>query len=140
MTLTREPVPPTPRGSMTKARRERVLSRYGYRCSYPGCEITEGLEIDHTVPIALGGKDEDSWLVPLCSEHHRAKTRLDVKMIAKAKRLIRKQGPREPSRLRSRGFDKTKSKRMDGTVVERGTIPADRLSYPAQVEPVEVEV
>lgn len=106
---------------MTPARRKRVLDAHDHVCAYPGCEETKGLEIDHIICLALGGKDEDWNLEPLCYLHHKAKTKLDVKMIARAKRLIRKADPenKKPSQIQSRGFDKTRTKKFNGTVVLR---------------------
>jgi 5-methylcytosine-specific restriction endonuclease McrA len=117
----REPVPLDTRKSMTPARRRRILKRQDGKCAYPDCEETEGLEIDHIVALALGGKDEDWNLEGLCKAHHRQKTIRDVKMIAKAKRIVRKSSPetRKPARLQSRGFDKTLRRTFKGTVEKR---------------------
>lgn len=109
---TRAPVKPsreaqdaTPRAAMGKARRERILAAHGHACAYPCCEETKGLELDHTVPLELGGRDDDSNLRPLCGPHHRQKTALDVRMIAKARRIRKKaETPREPSKLQGAGF------------------------------------
>jgi 5-methylcytosine-specific restriction endonuclease McrA len=80
-----EPVEIEPR-AMTPKRRERILAKHNGCCAYPECTETVGLEIDHVIALALGGKDDDANLEPLCPAHHLAKTRLDVKLIAKAKR------------------------------------------------------
>ena len=118
----REPVELDPRKSMTPARRRRILAKSDGHCSYPDCEVTEGLEIDHQIPLALGGKDTDENLFALCRHHHGMKTRLDVKMISKAKRIVRKNAPetRKPPRLKSRGFPKDIKRRFNGTI-ERKT-------------------
>jgi 5-methylcytosine-specific restriction endonuclease McrA len=117
----RKPVELEPRKAMTAARRRRILAKSDGHCSYPDCEVTEGLEIDHQIPLALGGKDTDENLFALCRHHHGMKTRLDVKMIAKAKRIVRKNSPetRKPARLQSRGFDKTLTRRFNGKVEKR---------------------
>jgi 5-methylcytosine-specific restriction endonuclease McrA len=81
-----EPVVIEPR-AMTPKRRERILAKHNGCCAYPECTETVGLELDHTIPLALGGRDADENLRPLCGPHHKAKTALDVKLIAKAKRL-----------------------------------------------------
>lgn len=118
----REPFEADKRKAMTPARRRRILNRFDGCCSYPECEETEGLEIDHTIALALGGKDEDANLAPLCRAHHRQKTIRDQKFIAKAKRIVRKNAPetRKPPRLKSRGFDRTIRRKMNGTI-ERKT-------------------
>jgi 5-methylcytosine-specific restriction endonuclease McrA len=93
---------------MTPARRERILARFGHCCAFPGCEVREGLEIDHAIALGLGGKDRDDNLEPLCGPHHRAKTARDLKMIAKAKRAGMKhrgEFPPAKQKIRSRGFE-----------------------------------
>ena len=90
MSLTREPVPATTRKGMGPSRRARILARFDGTCAYPGCNIADSLQIDHTIPVALGGAEDDANLRPLCNYHHMQKTKLDVKMIAKAKRIIKR--------------------------------------------------
>lgn len=117
--ITREPVNATPRKAMTPVRRARILEAFEGRCSYPCCEVRSELQIDHTIALALGGKDDDSNMAPLCVTHHKQKTRLDVKMIAKAKRIIRRAAGEGKSKrpILSRGFCKQFKRRFDGTVV-----------------------
>lgn len=43
-------------------------------CVVPGCGNRRYLEIDHVVPLALGGRTELRNLARLCSFHHRQKT------------------------------------------------------------------
>lgn len=121
--MRREPVEATPRKAMTPARRARVLARFDGKCSYPGCEIATGLEIDHVIALDLAGKDEDDNLAPLCEVHHAQKTRLDAKLIAKSRRLRKREsGIKKPCTLKGRGFDRSLRQRMDGTV-ERRAMP-----------------
>jgi 5-methylcytosine-specific restriction endonuclease McrA len=87
----REPSEAEPRKAMTKSRRARVIDRFNGKCASPGCSRADSLEIDHTVPLELGGADEDHNLRPLCTYHHRLKTKLDVAMIAKARRLRKRE-------------------------------------------------
>lgn len=97
---------------MTPARRKRILERFDGCCARLDCTVTTGLEIDHIIPIALSGKDDDANLEPLCAPHHLAKTKRDVALIAKARRIVKKNtDPRPPSRLKSRGFEKPKERR-----------------------------
>lgn len=71
-----------------KLRRE-ILSRAGYRCCYTdsisgrGCEQRHGLQIEHKVPISLGGSDSPENLEILCSNHNklRAVQKLGVTML-----------------------------------------------------------
>lgn len=107
---------------MTPARRKRILERFGGCCARLGCEETTGLELDHRIAIALGGKDEDENLEPLCRAHHLTKTKLDVKLISKAKRIVKKAAPdyeKKGPRLQSKGFSKDWTRKLNGQVVRR---------------------
>lgn len=48
------------------------------------------VEFDHVIPFALGGADEITNLAPVHKVCHAAKTKGDVKQIAKAKRVHKK--------------------------------------------------
>jgi hypothetical protein len=52
----------------------RALEALYPTCAVPTCEQTKGLEIDHIVPFALGGKTELDNLDRKCRGHHRLKT------------------------------------------------------------------
>lgn len=102
----REPVEVDGR-HMTPARRARIITRDGGVCRYPECEITTDLKLDHIVALALGGKDHDRNLQLLCDDHHKAKTRIDQALIAKAKRRkLKNDGDFPPAKqkIRSQGF------------------------------------
>jgi len=43
-------------------------------CVVPGCRVAYGLEIDHVIPMELGGPTELDNLALLCRHHHRMKT------------------------------------------------------------------
>lgn len=106
----REPVEIEGR-AMTPARRARILQRDGGTCRYPECESTHGLQIDHIVALALGGRDADENLETLCEDHHKQKTRRDVGLIAKAKRQKAKHDgtfPPSKAKIRGGGFRKTR--------------------------------
>jgi 5-methylcytosine-specific restriction endonuclease McrA len=97
-----------------------VMLKCDGKCAKRGCGRKTGLDIDHIIPLALGGPNDLKNLQLLCEEHHKEKTRDDIRKIAKAKRLAKKETEeREPSRLQSPGFDKTKSRGFDGVVVPR---------------------
>lgn len=114
-------IDPPDKRRMSPARRKRLTEERGSVCAYPGCQVTEHLELDHIIALDLGGKDADGNLQLLCAQHHKAKTRLDAKLIAKGRRIRRKADPetRKPSRLTGRGFDKTRTRKFDGSVVKR---------------------
>ena len=60
------------------ATRRRILVRDGFRCTHyeqgERCTETQGLQVDHTTPLSLGGTESDENLRTLCTEHHRQKT------------------------------------------------------------------
>lgn len=87
--MKREPVENTTRGTMTVAMKRAALDRSNGFCAYPGCMIREGLEFDHAICLALGGKHSADNIQALCLDHHKAKTARDIKMIAKARRLAK---------------------------------------------------
>jgi hypothetical protein len=68
----------------------------------------------------MGGADDDSNFTGLCGPHHKHKTRQDVAMIAKAKRLAGETcvGPTKRP-LRSRPFPTNIRRRLNGTVENR---------------------
>ncbi|MAV91856.1 MAG: hypothetical protein CL676_10570 [Bdellovibrionaceae bacterium] len=53
--------------------RNDVLRTANYQCQYPGCESRQFLQIDHIVPVRLGGDQRRSNLQVLCSSHNRHK-------------------------------------------------------------------
>jgi 5-methylcytosine-specific restriction endonuclease McrA len=95
---------------MTAKRRARILRLRGAVCAHPDCDRTDGLEIDHIVPLELGGTEDDENMEPLCAEHHREKTRADVKRIAKARRIRKREAgeERRKAKIPVRAFPKIK--------------------------------
>jgi len=121
--MAREPLEATKRNTMTPARRRAVLMRAGICCEYPGCVMAQALEIDHIIPLELGGADDDTNLQALCHTHHKLKTKQDIKRIAKARRLRKKENPSDQTprkrQIQSKGFDKTRTRSFSGKVVPR---------------------
>lgn len=109
-----------PRRSITKSQRAAAFLRAGGRCEK--CRVKPDLyEVDHRIPRARGGiHAPENWQI-LCVPCHKIKTKQDVSDIAKENRIIDRElnGPKT-SRLRSRGFDKTKTRKFNGTVAKRG--------------------
>lgn len=106
MSLGREPVEATPRKAMTAARRNRVAERQGVLCARAGCE-QRWTEVDHVVPLELGGAEADENLEGLCEAHHKEKTKADVRRIAKARRIRKKvagENRKTTRKLQGRGF------------------------------------
>lgn len=108
--------------------------------------VASRFDFDHwPQTVALGGTNHPSNLVPRLRAEHRAKTaKTDIPMIAKVKRngkayeafkakmlaKVRgeveeimtgaKRAGKRKAEIRNRGFDKTRSRRFNGTVVTRG--------------------
>jgi len=61
-------------GRWIPAHLETALSKRDRVCAVPGCGISYGLERDHIIPVAEGGKTELANLVKLCKRHHYLKT------------------------------------------------------------------
>lgn len=80
--------------------RMRVLDRFERKCQLCFQPIdVKGFDLDHRVPLAIGGEDVESNLEPLHIACHRLKTKGDVGDIARAKRLEAKHlGGKAPSR------------------------------------------
>lgn len=59
---------------MTKRQRFRVLRRCGFRCTYCGRSALEVvLEVDHVIPRAKGGSDDDDNYTASCFDCNRGK-------------------------------------------------------------------
>jgi len=89
----------------------------GERCC---AEVAHKKHFDHIIPDALGGDTSLTNCAVLCLPCHGSKTqKIDVPMIAKAKRIKdRHNGIKKPSRFPGSRDSKFK-KRMDGSVVLR---------------------
>lgn len=61
------------RGTEYRHNRELAMIRDGYTCTE--CDVTEGLECHHILPLCQGGGNSLSNLQTLCKGHHRAKHR-----------------------------------------------------------------
>lgn len=92
------------------------------------------LHWDHNILHESNHEDRDKYwnLTPMLIKDHREKTKTDAAIVAKSRRIRNKWPFYEVSattgwkpqaqakrKLRSRGFDKTKRRKMDGTVVKR---------------------
>lgn len=118
----REAVELINRKSFTSKQRLEILLASDGRCKICGEKITGPFEVEHRVPVALGGTNDPSNLEAVHPQPcHSSKTKADVKAIAKAKRLEKKSSPetRKPATMKSRGFQKTLTKGFDGKVRPR---------------------
>lgn len=101
----REAVEPTKRATFTPKEKVAILAKSEGHCAYPMCAVTAGLEIDHTIPIWLGGKHCPTNATALCGSHHKQKTAQDAAIRAHIKRLHKREaGEKKPTTIRSRGF------------------------------------
>lgn len=67
----------TDRKSLPPGLKFAVWRRDGFRCRYCGKDVHETgvvLEVDHVIPVALGGTDEHSNLVTACRDCNRGKS------------------------------------------------------------------
>lgn len=105
--------------------RLRVFEKYQGRCYLSGRKITpaDTWELDHIVALCNGGENRESNLAPAITAKHKEKTAKDVAERAKVDRIRKKHlGIKKSSgrkTIQSRGFDKTRRKKMDGTVEVR---------------------
>ncbi len=75
-------------------------------------ERDKGFDLDHAIPLRIGGKDNKANLRPLHKSCHIAKTKSDQALIGKTRRQEAKSwGVKTPKGkpIRSRGFDKSSS-------------------------------
>lgn len=102
----------TTRRSLSTSARVRIFRDADGRCHICGQRITvsDRWDVEHVIPIAMGGADDDSNMAPSHMACHRAKTASDLGQIAKAKRQeARHLGVKKPTRWRKPppgyGFD-----------------------------------
>lgn len=131
MPLVREDIGTTKRLRMTDTRALRAWENTKGVCVTCGLKINGTKErwfVEHIRALELGGKDEDSNLGPAHFDSCKAiKDADDHARAAKAKRNKRAElGIRQPSRLQSRGFDKSPPQRSASRFVAK-LLPPRRL-------------
>lgn len=114
------------RHSFTRSQRIDVLHAASGICHWCGLTINsarESFEVEHVIPLALGGSNETANLRPIHQGCHREKTRGDVKKIAKAKRVKAKHNGtfRPPRHIVPGSKAHTFKKKLNGEVVRRDT-------------------
>jgi hypothetical protein len=114
------------RHAMTPARMKRIWTREGGICWWCGVAVPErgpNVRYDHKVPLELKGSDDDSEIFPIhrnpC-DIEKLKTE-DRPAIDKTRRLrkTRLGTARVKPKIPGRGFDQTRTRKMNGTVVPR---------------------
>ena len=112
------------RPPITTAQRLHVLKKFGavvlcQICGNP--EYVAVIQIDHERSLIDGGAhDADTNLRPVCIPCHAAKSAREHKNNAKTKRIVKKRAtPSGNGSIKSRGFDKTLRRKMNGQVEKR---------------------
>ena len=116
----------TRRPTITPAMKLEVLRAY---CCYVTCAVCKqsfhvrDVQFDHHHATVFDGPNLASNLRPLCVPCHLAKTKRDIRDNAHVKRQIidgeirrGERKPRAKRKIKSRGFDTTLKRRMDGRV------------------------
>ena len=74
------------RRSLSAAESKRIAATYGWRCAACGELLPAAFQIDHVVPLADGGADDESNMQSLCPGCHADKTQREAIRRAKARR------------------------------------------------------
>jgi 5-methylcytosine-specific restriction endonuclease McrA len=83
--MTRERIPIEPR-RVSPGTRAKILAATDHVCARPGCP-ERATDVDHILPLWLGGSNREKNLEGLCPAHHAAKTKAEASLRAKAKRI-----------------------------------------------------
>lgn len=116
----------TRRRSLSPTARLRIFTEHHGVCDICG-DVIDGVrepwDLDHRIPLALGGEDTDDNLRPVHGRCHRgagSKTSDDVARIAKAKRVERKHMGAHRPKATIPGSKASKWKRkLNGETVRR---------------------
>lgn len=100
---------------LTPRERREILERQHGKCCVAGCESEGPFEDEHSTPNAFQPGKPDQLM---CIPHHKAKTRIDRKRIAKANRISGKtksrwNGDKPVKKIQSRGFPKSARTRAE---------------------------
>lgn len=112
------------RPPITPAMRLNVLKQFGavVLCQICGdAEYVAVVQIDHELALIDEGKHcTDTNLRPVCIPCHARKSAREHKNNAKVKRVKAKHSqPQQPGKIKSRGFDKTLRRKMNGQTEKR---------------------
>lgn len=107
----------TPDAAIPARVRLRVFERHGGVCALTGRKIMPGdaWDLDHRVPLILGGRHAEDNLQPVLKEAHREKTKADVGAKAKADRIRKKHlgiWPAPARKIQSRPFPGGRNRRV----------------------------
>lgn len=110
------------RASISTKKRVALFQKHDGVCHICGGKISvgEAWQIEHIIPFAMGGADDESNWAPAHIKCHRTKTTDDVGKIAKAKRREARHLGVNVSRTPLPFGKKSEFKRkLDGTIVRR---------------------
>lgn len=114
------------RRSWTAKRKLAVFEAHGGCCHICGGKIQVGepWDLEHQIPLALGGDDDESNVAPAHVKCHRAKTTQDAARIAKANRVRAKHMGAKPTPKRVMPGSRASKwkKKLNGQVVRRDQI------------------
>ncbi len=114
----------SPDSKIPKRVRLRVFERHNGICHLTGRKIRAGepWDCDHIVALCNGGAHAEDNLAPALKDAHKTKTREDVAIKSKTYRVRAKHlgiKPKSGRKMQGRGFDKSRTRHMDGTVSAR---------------------
>lgn len=106
----------TPDAAIPARVRLRVFEAFGGKCALTGRKIQPGdaWDLDHRVPLILGGRHAEDNLQPVLKDAHKLKTKADVAAKSKADRIRKKHLGLKPKSPGFRGW-----RNMRGEIVWR---------------------
>lgn len=111
------------RRTWTPRRKLAVFETHGGKCHICGQKIDgarEPWELEHLIPVAMGGEDDETNVAPAHVACHSAKTKKDRKQIAKANRVRAKHNGAKQTKHPLPGSKSSGWKRkISGEVVRR---------------------
>ena len=111
------------RRQRTGKERLAILEAHGRVCYLSGAPIDpvrDRWELEHVIPLAGGGTDDDDNLRPVLAKAHLEKTKVDLERIAKGKRIALKHNGAKRSAHPMPGSRASKWRRkMNGEIVPR---------------------
>lgn len=102
--------------------RSRIFDRENGICHLTGAKIDpvrDAWDLDHRIPLILGGEHRERNLFPALKEPHRKKTAAEVKVKSKIARTRKKHLGIKPDK--AGGFNKRFRRRLNGDVIDTRT-------------------
>lgn len=112
----------TNRRRRSSKEREAICIARGWTCHICGGVIHPGREkweLDHVIPLASGGSDDDANISPAHAKCHLGKTCRDIPVIAKGERVRAKHMGLQIKRPFPGGRKSKWKRKISGEVVER---------------------